>query len=116
MVVATDAAPQEVQRVTGRVQLAKGEITARQLRIAEEGREAHAVVVAMTPTGEVRGERAVVRLTLRVTRPDGTAFDSTQEKNVPASLAPGLQPGTVVPVRYLPDEESEVVVMLRATP
>ena len=92
------------------------EITARQLRIAEEGRDAQAVVVAMTPTGEVREGRAVVRLTLRVTRPDGSVFDSTQEKHLPAGLAPGLQPGTVVPVRYLPEAESEVVVLLRPHP
>ena len=112
--------PEEVRRVTGRVRLARGgrerEITARQLRIAEEGRDAQAVVVAMTPTGEVREGRAVVRLTLRVTRPDGSVFDSTQEKHLPAGLAPGLQPGTVVPVRYLPEAESEVVVLLRPHP
>ncbi|MFD5319437.1 hypothetical protein [Streptomyces sp. NPDC127098] len=112
--LATDADPREVQRTLSRVQLAKGQITPRQLRIAEEGVDATAVVLAMAPTGEVRHDAAVVDLTLRVTRADGSMFDIAQRKNVPGAAVARLQPGMVVRARYLPHDESEVEVVTPA--
>ncbi|GAB2904556.1 hypothetical protein GCM10022245_45120 [Streptomyces mayteni] len=116
VVLASDADPREVQRTLNRVRLAKGQITPRQLRIGEEGVDATAVVLAMAPTGEVRGDAAVVGLTLRVTRADGSMFDITQDKTVPATAVGRLQPGMVVRARYLPPDETEVVVVTPANP
>ncbi|MBB5958011.1 hypothetical protein FHS29_004619 [Saccharothrix tamanrassetensis] len=114
--LATDAAPHEVQAAFDRVQLAKGLITPRQLHIAEHGTDAHAVVLSLVPTGEVRHDRSVVDLTLRVTRPDRTMFDLTRQRALPPSVIPQLQPGAVVRVRYLPHDESEVTVLTRLKP
>ncbi|TDC79721.1 hypothetical protein [Streptomyces hainanensis] len=116
VVLASDADPREVQRTLSRVRLAKGQITARQLRVGEEGVDTNAVVLAMAPTGEVRHDAAVVDLTLRVTRVDGTMFDITRRKTIPATAVARLQPGMVVRARYLPHDETEVVVLTPADP
>lgn len=116
IVIAADAPQHEMQAVIDRVRVAKGLVTPRQLQIAEQGVEAKAVVLAMNPTGEIQGERAVVDLKFRVTRADQTTFDLDQRKPVDASAIPQLQPGMVVRVRYLPHDESELVVLTALQP
>ncbi|MFB9908506.1 hypothetical protein [Allokutzneria oryzae] len=111
VVLAVGASQQEMQAALNRVQLAKGTMTQKQLMIAEQGIDTQAVVLAMVPTGEIRGDRAVAHLTMRVTRPDGSTFDLTQEKALAASTVPQVQPGAVVRAKYLPHDESEVVVV-----
>ncbi|HEX6347379.1 hypothetical protein [Umezawaea sp.] len=113
--LATDAAQHELQAALDHVQLAKGHITPQQLHIARSGVEAQAVVLAMSPTGEVRQGRSVVQLTLRVTRRDQSLFDVTQEKALPPTASRHVQPGSVVRVVYLPHDESEVAVLLPLT-
>jgi hypothetical protein len=114
--LATDAPQHELQAALDQIQLAKGQITPKQLHIARNGLEAQAVVLAMAPTGEVRQGRSVVQLTLRVTRPDRTMFDVTQEKALPPTAIGHVQPGAVVRVMYLPHDESEVAVLLQLVP
>lgn len=116
VVLATDAAPDELQQALDQTQLAKGLVTPRQLQISQQGLESRAVVLSMAPTGEIRGDRAVVSLGLRVTRLDGTAFDVVQEKALSPELVAAVQPGAVVRVRYLAHDESEVVILVAAQP
>lgn len=110
VVLATDADPAQLQATFSRVQLARGEITPHQLRIAEQGVEARAVVLAMRPTGEIRGNRAMAVVALRVTKPEGGTFDLELEKALPPEAVPQVQPGAVVRVRYLPGDKSDVVI------
>jgi hypothetical protein len=114
VVLATDADPAELQHVLDQIRLAKGLVTPRQLQISQQGLETRAVVLSMAPTGEIRGDRAVVSLGLRVTRPDSTAFDVVQEKALSPELVAAVQPGAVVRVRYLAHDESEVVILVAA--
>ncbi|PRY37838.1 hypothetical protein [Umezawaea tangerina] len=114
--LATDASQQELQASLDRVQLAKGHVTPKQLHIAEQGADAQAVVLAMAPTGQVRNGRSVVHLTLRITRLDGTMFDLVQEKAIPPTAIPQLQPGSAVRVKYLPHDESEVAILTTLVP
>jgi hypothetical protein len=114
--LAIDAAQDELQAALNRVHMAKGHITPKQLHIAENGIDAKAVVLAMAPTGEIRHGRSVVSLTLRVTRPDRTMFDLTQQKALPPSAVPQLQPGSAISVKYLPHDESEVTVVTALVP
>lgn len=72
-------------------------------------------MLTLTPTGEIQGDRAVMDIELRITRPDGSVFDLTQRKPMDASAVPQVQPGMVVRVKYLPYDESEVVVLTSAT-
>jgi hypothetical protein len=114
--IAADAPQQELQAVLDRVRVAKGLVTPRQLEISEQGIEAKAVVLALNPTGEIRGDRAVMDLRLRITRPDQTQFDLDQQKPIDASAVSQVQPGMVVRVRYLPHDESEVVIITALNP
>ena len=114
--LAIDAAREEMQAVLNAVQVSKGHITPRQLHIAEYGRDAQAVVLAMSPTGEVRNGRTVARLTLRVTRPDGSMFDVRTEKAIPPSAVSSLQAGQVAAVKYLPQDESDVAIVTSLVP
>ncbi|CCH30938.1 hypothetical protein ABZ816_01560 [Actinosynnema sp. NPDC047251] len=114
--LATDASPGELQAALDQVQLAQGLVTPQQLHISRAGVDAQAVVLAMVPTGEVRHDRSMVTLTLRVTRPDRAMFDVTQQKALPAGAIGQLQPGAVVRVKYLPHDESEVVVLTQYAP
>jgi hypothetical protein len=109
--LAIDASRDELQSAFDRVQLAKGHITPKQLHITENGIDAQAVVLSMVPTGEIRGDRTVVNLTLRITRPDHTMFDLVQQKAMPASSISQIQPGSAVRVKYLPHDESEVTIL-----
>lgn len=116
VVLATDAAQAELQHVLDQTRLAKGLVTRRQLQIAHEGKEARAVVLAVTPTGDIRGDLAVVSMSMRVTRPDGSTFDTVQEKTASPDMLAQTQPGAVVRVRYLPHDESEVIVLVAMQP
>lgn len=114
VVLATDAAPGELQDVLDRIRLAKGLVTPRQMQISQQGLESRAVVLSMTPTGEIRDGRAVASLGMRVTRQDGSSFDVVQEKALSPELVAAAQPGAVVRVRYLAHDESEVVILVAA--
>ncbi|WP_112133776.1 hypothetical protein [Glycomyces dulcitolivorans] len=116
VVIAVDAPQAEMQAAFDRVRLAKGLVTPRQLQIAEQGVEGRAVVLGLTPTGDIQGDRAVMDIDLRITRPDGSVFDLKQRKPMDASAVPQVQPGMVVRVRYLPHDESEVVILTALAP
>ncbi|MER7083149.1 hypothetical protein SAMN02982929_02039 [Saccharopolyspora kobensis] len=114
VVLATDASQAELQAAFNRIRVATGEMTAHQLDIAERGVRGRAVVLSAQPTGEIQRDRAVIRIELRVTRADGTAFDVVQEKALAPEFLPKTQPGMVIDVIYLPHDESEVVLSVRA--
>lgn len=116
IVIAADAPQHELQAVLDRVRVAKGLVSPRQLQIAEQGVEAKAVVLAMAPTGDLQGDRAVMDIKFRVTRADNTTFDLDQRKPIDAGALAQLQPGMVVRVRYLPHDESELVVLTTLNP
>lgn len=111
--IATDADPNEVQTLLQQVQLAKGRMTPKQVLIAQQGMDAQAVVMEMRPTGEVRQGDAVIELLLRVTRPDGSTYDTRFEKTVSSVAIPGVQPGMVLRAKYLPDDEADVSIEVR---
>ncbi|MEV8437608.1 hypothetical protein AB0425_09580 [Actinosynnema sp. NPDC051121] len=115
-VLATDAPPHELQAALDRVHVAKGYLTPHQLRITEEGVDTSALVLDMTPTGQASDGRTALRLTLRVTRPDGTTFDVTQDKKLPPTSIPQVQRGMVVRAMYLPEDESDVAVLTTLMP
>ncbi|SDE21382.1 hypothetical protein [Glycomyces harbinensis] len=116
VVIAADAPQAELQAALDRVRLAKGLVTPRQLQISEQGTETKAVVLSLSPTGDIKGDRAVMDIKFRVTRADQSTFDLEQQKPIDASALPQLQPGMVVRVRYLPYDESEVVVLTSLNP
>jgi|GEM_PF-1136914 len=112
VMLAVDAPDDAKQDAYNRAQLAKGLMTPRQMRIATHGIDSDAVVLALAPTGEIRDGRSVANITLRVRRPDGTTFDLAQEKALQQAMVPFVQVGSAVRVKYLPDDESEVSIVV----
>lgn len=112
--IASDAAQADVQRVLTQVQLGRGEITPTQLMVSEQGIPAQAVILEMQPTGEVRGNRSVLRLTLQVNPYDSAPFTTTVEKAVPPQALGAVQTGAVVNVHYLPEYPDDLVISFPA--
>ncbi|MGO4615299.1 hypothetical protein AB4305_12595 [Nocardia sp. 2YAB30] len=102
------------QRAMNESLICKGITTRHKLDIAERGIATQAVVQSLSVTGTIRDGHSEVELGLVVTRPDGSAFATRVTK----FLAPGnvgqVQVGRILQARYLPDNESEVVIVLPA--
>jgi len=93
-----------------KARLADGSLSPADLRVAQSGTRAQAVVMSMQPTGEVRALSAVLLVGLRVTRPDGSMFDTLVHHAVPASELTHYQVGSVVSIRYFPGDEQNAVI------
>ena len=92
----------------------KGVTTQEKLDIAAKGVAAQAVVQSLSVPGEIRNGNSRLDLGLVVTRPDGSTFVTRVEKFLPPGSVSQVQVGRVVQVRYLPGNESEVVLALPA--
>ncbi|WP_067824060.1 hypothetical protein [Nocardia inohanensis] len=103
------AAAQEVMNAS---MIRKGFTTEAKLDIGRRGIPAQAVVSALSVPGEIRDGHSRLDLTLVVTRPDGSTFETRTEKFLPPNSVPLVQVGRVVQVRYLPGNEREVVLAL----
>jgi hypothetical protein len=90
----------------------QGVLTQHQANLLTSGTQAQAVVMSLAPTGAVKADRAVLRLALTVTRPDGSTFAAQNEGAFPSMVVPRLQPGMTIPVRYLPGAESDIAIEL----
>ncbi|WP_067715783.1 hypothetical protein [Nocardia yamanashiensis] len=90
----------------------KGFTTEAKLDIGRRGVPAQAVVRALSVPGEIRDGHSRLDLTLVVTRPDGSTFETRTEKFLPPASVAQVQVGRVVQVRYLPENEREVVLAL----
>lgn len=100
------------QRAMNESLIRKGITTRGKLDIAERGVAAQAVVRSLDVSGRVRGGYTEVTLGLVVTRPDGSTFETRSEKYLPPTAIGQVQVGRIVPVRYLPGNEREVVTAL----
>lgn len=105
-----DATTDELQDVTHAASFARGELDAKGYAIYRDGVRTTALVRELRPTGEIEDGAAVVDLLLTVTRPDGSTYDARVRKGVPPSGIPGIQPGHIIEVRYLPEDEHDVSI------
>lgn len=72
--------------------------------------QAQGVVLSSRPTGNIINGEGEMILNLKVTRPDGSAWETTVTKPVPHGSLSFTQPGSVVHVYYLPDNEQDIVI------
>lgn len=100
------------QQVFDEAMVRKGFTTRANLDIAARGVRAQAVVRSLDVPGQIRDGRTRIDLGLVVTRPDGTTFETTTGKFLPPSSVGHVQVGRIIEVRYLPDNEQEVVLAL----
>ncbi|WP_329064072.1 hypothetical protein [Streptomyces sp. NBC_01429] len=92
----------------------QGVTTRENLEIAERGVAAQAVVRSLDVQGEMRGGNPKLVIGLAVTRPDGSMYTTGVEKYLPPRFVRQVQVGCVVSVRYLPENESALVLALPA--
>ncbi|MFI6869044.1 hypothetical protein [Nocardia sp. NPDC050406] len=100
------------QEAMNAAMIRKGVTTPAKLDIARRGIAAQAVVRALAVPGEIRDGHSRLDLTLVVTRPDGTSFETRTEKFLPPASVAQVQVGRIVQVHYLPENEREVVISL----
>jgi hypothetical protein len=106
----------EAQAVLTRVHVHDGLVSPHLLDVIARGVTATAVVGAARATGRLVAGHPELVLTLLVTRPDGTAFEATVDKVVPANLVGHVQVGRVRTVHYLPGAEHDIALQLPANP
>jgi len=88
-----------------------GEVSQEAVDIAKKGVKAKAVVLSAQPTGNIVNGRGEMALHLKVTRPEsGSTFETRVKKAVPQQALSFVLPGSVVEVRYLPEDEKNVVI------
>jgi hypothetical protein len=104
----------QIQAAYDQSMIRKGVTTQEKLDIAAKGVAAQAVVQSLSVPGEIRNGNSRLDLGLVVTRPDGSTFVTRVEKFLPPGSVSQVQVGRVVQVRYLPGNESEVVLALPA--
>ena len=77
----------------------------------ERGVKANGVIVSVQPSGNtVNGHEEMV-LQVKVTRPDnGGIYDATVKKPIPSDALASVQPGRVVGVYYMPEDEKSIVI------
>lgn len=105
-----------IQAVYHQVQIRAGLTSQRSIDIATRGVTAQAVVAATRPTGRIVQGNPEMSLSLMVSRPDGSSYETTVTKVVAANLVGHLQVGRVVTCHYLPGAEHEVALQLAANP
>ncbi|MFD7104932.1 hypothetical protein [Streptomyces celluloflavus] len=109
--IARDATPAEAQAALDGIQLARGEISRAQYEIGTRGTDAEAVVMSMSPTGEIRNGKSVLHLAIQITRADRSTFTIEQDRPIASALVPQVQPGRILRVRYLPGDETDYVIL-----
>ncbi|MCP2330263.1 hypothetical protein [Actinoalloteichus caeruleus] len=100
------------QDVMNQIALQQGTLDPGRLEVAKRGTPAQGLVRALEVPGEIRDGQARLDITLLVTRPDGTTFETRVEKFVPPHMVAHVQVGRIVAVRYLPEDESRLVLSL----
>ncbi len=104
--------PSHAQAAYNQSMIRQGITTEAKLAVAEHGIPAQAVVQSLSVPGEIRNGNSKIALSLVVTRPDGTTFATRVEKFVPPRGVQHIQVGRVVEVRYLPEREDDVVLVV----
>lgn len=110
VLIEVDGSGEDLQTRMQLAAFARGEVTPSAMEMFRRGIRTTALVLDMRPTGEMREGSAVLDLKLRVTRADGSTFDIETEKVVEPIGVGDVQPGRIVNARYLPEDESEVVI------
>jgi hypothetical protein len=102
----------QFQEVYDQAMIRKGVTTQAKLDIAKRGVAAKAVVQTLSVTGEIRDGNSKLDVGLVVTRPDGSTFTTRVERFVPPGSIALVQVGRVIDVRYMAEDEREVIIAL----
>jgi|GEM_PF-4208460 len=102
----------EAQLVMQQIRVRKGLSDPDAMVIAYQGVPASGIVVAATPTGEIRHGHTGLDLSVIVTRPDGTQFTGHKRSYLLPRQLGAIQVGSQVGVHYLAEDESKLSLSL----
>ncbi|MCL2760039.1 MAG: DUF3592 domain-containing protein [Desulfuromonadales bacterium] len=90
----------------------EGVTTQAAMDIRNTGVQAKGVVLSAQPTGNIVGNNGEIELKIEVTRPDGSQYEATVRKAIPAVALPYVQAGRVIQVFYKPEDEQNITIGL----
>jgi len=88
--------------------VAAGKMTQEMADRKENGVRAEGVILRSAPTGRSVDGSDEYELWIRVTRPDGSTYETTKLGPVPRGRARSVEVGRVVSVFYMPDDEQKI--------
>jgi hypothetical protein len=114
-VIALDLRPDlldqaEVRRLKDQFLVVSGQAAPREANIAVNGAKTRGLVLASQPTGNVVHGAAEMAFQVRVSRTDGSVFDTTAIQAVPHDRMSLTVPGSIVHVWHLPSSEHDIVL------
>jgi len=113
IMIDTNADKDSLQDVYNRQMVEKGVTSQETLDIANNGVKAKGVILSAEPTGNIINDMGEMTLHIKVTPPDnGDTFEAFVNKVIPANMLLSTQPGSVIEVFYLPEDESKIAISL----
>ncbi len=103
-----------LQDIFNQTRVAQGVTTTESLQIAKDGVEAQGVILWTQPTGKIVNGNAELDIKVKVTKTDGSAYDAALTRPIEQRYLPKLQPGCVVKVFYLPENEQKITIGVSA--
>ncbi|MCL2162276.1 MAG: hypothetical protein FWH56_10400 [Betaproteobacteria bacterium] len=108
---AYEADAEIVERAINAYMMAEGLTTQEELDMKEHGVKTVGVVLSVQPTGSIVNGYEEMALHVKVTRSEnGSTYDVTVKKPIQQSSLPLVQPGSVVDVYYMPDNDENIFV------
>lgn len=102
-----------MQNLYDQEMIRKGVLTEETLDIAKNGQEAKGVIMTITPTGKFKEEATEMEVTVKVTKQDGNTYETTVLKYMLPTNISKFQPGTLVTVNYMPEDEKNIVISVK---
>lgn len=106
--------PDALQDLFNSTLLSQGVTTQHALNLAKNGVKAQGVVLSACPTGKIVNGNAEMKLTLCITKPDGTQQDTTVLKVMPPPALPYATVGRVIDLYYNPDNLEDITFAVPA--
>jgi len=105
-----------MHRALGAYMLANGWTTQKILDIEEHGVKAVGVILSAQPTGNIANGCEEMALHVKVTRPeDGGTYDATVKQPIRSDSLSSVQPGSVVDVFHMPEDEENIAVSYKVS-
>ena len=104
---------EDLQDAYNRQMVENGVISQETLDIINNGVKAKGVVLSAQATGNIINDMGEMSFHIKVTPPDSDAtFEAFVNKAVPASMLSSTQPGSVIDVYYLSENEDKIAIGL----
>jgi len=109
--LAFDEETETLQRALNMHWATGGLLTQKEIDISEHGVKAKGVILSAQPTGNIINNCGEMALQVEVTRPgNGRTYHVSKNMAVSQNMLPLIQPGNMVEVFYMPENENVIVI------